>query len=171
MKLHIGGKERKDGWTVLNAQPGPVVDIVGDFRDLSAFEDESVEVVYASHVLEHLDMASEALAALKEIYRILHAEGCAMISVPDMAILSQLITHPHSTVDVQLHLLRMVFGGQMDAWDYHKSGYTEGVLAGFLGNAGFQNVVRVSEFGLFDDTSSLQVGGVPISLNVEARKH
>lgn len=171
MKLHIGGRERKEGWSILNAQPGPVVDIVGDFRDLSGFEDESVDAVYASHVLEHLDMASEALAALKELHRIVRPDGCVMISVPDVAILSQLILHPQATPELQLHLMRVLFGGQTDPWDYHKSGYTEAVLLGFLGNAGFMNVVRVPEFGLFNDTSSLKIAGVPISLNVEARKY
>jgi predicted SAM-dependent methyltransferase len=35
LKLHIGGQIRSPGWTVLNAQPGPNVDIVANCLDLS----------------------------------------------------------------------------------------------------------------------------------------
>jgi predicted SAM-dependent methyltransferase len=39
MKLHIGGRERKQGWTILNTLSSPEVDVVGDIRDLSGFPD------------------------------------------------------------------------------------------------------------------------------------
>ena len=55
MKLHIGGKIKKDGWKILNIQKNPEVDFIGDLSDLSQFQDESIEEIYASHVLEHLD--------------------------------------------------------------------------------------------------------------------
>ena len=54
MKLHIGGKQAKEGWTIFNIQKMDYVDIVGDIRDLSQFQDESLEIIYASHVLEHV---------------------------------------------------------------------------------------------------------------------
>ena len=49
MKLHIGGKQAKEGWTIFNIQKMDCVDIVGDIRDLSQFQDESLEIIYASH--------------------------------------------------------------------------------------------------------------------------
>ena len=39
MKLHIGGKQAKEGWTIFNIQKMDYVDIVGDIRDLSQFQD------------------------------------------------------------------------------------------------------------------------------------
>ncbi len=54
MKLHIGGETAKEGWKVLNIQKNDDVDFVGDFSDLSQFSDDSVEEIYASHVVEHL---------------------------------------------------------------------------------------------------------------------
>ena len=54
MKLHLGGKQKKDGWTILNAIDAPEVDIVGDLMDLGQFDDESCDEVYASHILEHV---------------------------------------------------------------------------------------------------------------------
>ena len=53
-RLHIGGKQVKDGWKILNIQPGESVDYVGDIRDLRQFPDGMFDVVYGSHVLEHI---------------------------------------------------------------------------------------------------------------------
>lgn len=170
MRLHIGGKEAKPGWTLLNVQPGPNVDIVGDFRDLSGFGDDSVAEIYASHVLEHLAYSTEVLPALEACHRILEPGGQLMLAVPDLDRICRLMVHPASTVQVQYQLMRILFGGQTDDWDYHKAGFTPDLLAGFLGNAGFQDVQRVDSFGLFEDTSEIRVGDTRISLNVIARK-
>ena len=53
----IGGKEKKQGWSILNIQKKDVekVDFVGDITDLSQFDDNSVEEIYASHVIEHVN--------------------------------------------------------------------------------------------------------------------
>jgi predicted SAM-dependent methyltransferase len=40
-KLHIGGHERREGWEILDANAGPLVDHVGDAGDLSRFADGS----------------------------------------------------------------------------------------------------------------------------------
>ncbi|WP_425406014.1 class I SAM-dependent methyltransferase [Hwanghaeella sp.] len=170
IRLHIGGREAREGWTLLNAQPGPDVDIVGDFRDLSQFKDGGVVEIYASHVLEHLAYSRETLPALKECHRILMPGGRLMLAVPDMEAICRLMVHEAATVQVQYQLMRILFGGQTDEWDYHKAGFTPDLLAGFLGNAGFQEVHRVESFGLFDDTSEIRVGDQRISLNVVARK-
>ena len=39
-RLHIGGKQVKEGWKILNIQPGEGVEFVGDAADLSQFDDE-----------------------------------------------------------------------------------------------------------------------------------
>ena len=54
MKLHIGGKETKEGWSILNIQKKDGVDFVGDISDLSQFKNNSIDEIYASHVLEHV---------------------------------------------------------------------------------------------------------------------
>ena len=55
MKLHIGGKEKKEGWSILNIQKNNNIDFVGDISDLSQFEDNSIDEIYASHVVEHVN--------------------------------------------------------------------------------------------------------------------
>ena len=55
MKLHIGGKQKKEGWKILNIQSKDGADFIGDITDLSQFEDNSIDEIYASHVVEHVD--------------------------------------------------------------------------------------------------------------------
>src|SRR5258708_26858152 len=83
MNLHVGGQERKDGWKILNVLPGPDVDYVGDLRDLSRFAGESIDNIYASHVLEHVSQA-DVLPVLRGVYRTLRRGGRVFVSVPDL---------------------------------------------------------------------------------------
>lgn len=169
MNLHIGGQERKDGWTVMNVQPGPHVDHVGDLRDLSRFADTSVDNVYASHVLEHVSQA-DVLPVLRGVHRILASGGKFLISVPDLDTLCHLFISPWATPDMKWHAMRMIFGGQIDAHDFHSMGFNEQFLRNLLAQAGFTEVQRIASFGLFQDTSEFRPYGFPISLNVIAVK-
>jgi hypothetical protein len=62
----------------------------------------------------------------------------------------------------------MMFGGQVDKFDFHAVGLYDEMLAGLLMRAGFREVFRVPTFDLFDDTSAMRFGGVLISLNLVA---
>ncbi len=170
LRLHIGGLEAKPGWKILNIQPGDSVDFVGNCRDLSQFDDESVTEVYAAHVLEHLGYLEELPGALAEIHRILVPGGVARLSVPDFELLCRMFVHPELAADARFHIMRIIFGGQTDPHDYHRVGLTWEFLEKFLNEAGFSSVKRVSEFGLFADASSLKLFDNLISLNVEAAK-
>ncbi len=169
MKLHIGGHERKDDWKVLNVQPGLHVDYVGDFRDLSQFADESIEAAYASHVLEHVAQG-EVVKVLSGVHRTLKRGGQFLISVPDLDVLCHLFISPWASVQVKWHAMRMMFGGQVDAHDFHYVGFNEEILRGCLAQAGFTDVRRVASLGVFQDTSDYRPYGFPISLNVVATK-
>ncbi|HWA39923.1 MAG TPA: tetratricopeptide repeat protein [Burkholderiales bacterium] len=170
LRLHVGGKEVRPGWKILNAQAGPGVDYVGDCADLGRFADGSVEEIYASHVLEHLGYQSALPRALKEFHRVLRPGGVARISVPDFERLARLFLDPASTLDDRYVCMRMVFGGQVDEFDYHRVGLSEEFLTQYLLQAGFSRVERVEQFGLFTDASRLGLRGQPISLNVVAHK-
>ena len=43
LRLHIGGTQAKEGWKILNIEPGPQVDFVGDCGSLPQFAENSVE--------------------------------------------------------------------------------------------------------------------------------
>jgi predicted SAM-dependent methyltransferase len=61
-------------------------------------------------------------------------------------------------------------GGQMDAHDFHKTGFTFDILAAMLKQSGFSRIERVHRFGLFRDITELRFRNQMISLNVIARK-
>lgn len=170
-KLHIGGQVRSEGWEVLNALPAPYVDHVCNANDLSQFANETFGEIYASHVVEHLDYTGELVATLKEWHRVLTPGGRLYVSVPDLDTLAQLIlAKDRLTVNERFFVMRMVFGGHIDRYDYHMVGLNEDFLTEFLTAAGFMNLRRVVEFGLFTDTSSMRFKDVPISLNMIAEK-
>lgn len=170
LKLHIGGRVPKEGWKILDIQAGPNVDFVGSCVDLSQFGSESVDTVYASHVLEHLGYQSELPSALKELHRILKADGELMISVPDLQRLCKIFLHPELDGKTRFYVMRVMFGGQVDDHDFHKVGLTQEILAAYLKQAGFSKMQQVKQFDLFTDSSTNTVAGVPISLNVIVTK-
>jgi len=170
-KLHIGGQVRTEGWEVLDANPRPTVDHLGDARDLKQFEEGAFDALYASHVLEHFDYKDELPATLREWRRVLAPGGTLFVSVPDMRVLASLfVLKDELTVQERYDVMRMIFGGHVDRYDYHLIGFDIDFLTIFLTEAGFQNPRRVPTFGLFEDTSAMSFKGVPISLNMICQK-
>ncbi len=171
-KLHIGGKTKAEGWEILDALPGPFVDHVCNANDLSRFADNTFSEIYASHVVEHFDYMGELTNTLKEWNRVLIPGGKLYVSVPDLDTLAGLILDKENlSGDERFFVMRMIFGGHIDKYDFHSVGLNEVFLASFLQLAGFVNIRRVSGFGLFEDTSNMQFKGVTISLNVIADKY
>lgn len=170
-KLHIGGEKTAPGWEILNIVPAPYVDHLGNAKDLSQFPDKTFTDIYASHILEHLDYVREINEALMEWYRVLKPGGKVCISVPDFDVLAQLfISKDKFNLDERFWLMRIIFGGHIDKHDYHVVGLNQEFLEQYLLAAGFVNIRRIENFGLFEDTSSLQFKGVPISVNMTAEK-
>ena len=169
-RLHIGGEQPRDGWAILNIQPGSDVDIVGNVRDLTSLADASWDEIYASHILEHIPMDG-ILPALQDIFRILKPGGKLMVSVPDLETLCRLFLRPELDKVGRFHVMRMIFGAQSDPHDFHYIGLNFEFLSEFLAGAGFSGIERVPSFGLFDDMSDFApLGNVAISLNVVAYK-
>ena len=170
-KLHIGGRHPHPDWEIFNIQKGPDVDHVGDACDLSRFTDQTFDELYASHVLEHFDYNEPLQKALKEWYRVLKGDGKLYISVPDMEVLCRLFTMREKfAVKERFQLIRMMFGGHADQYDYHYVGLDLDILIIFLTEAGFQKILKVEAFGIFKDASICCVDNIPISLNVIAFK-
>ena len=170
-KLHIGGQEAKEGWEILDASPSDIVDHTCDAKNLDKFNDNTFDVIYASHILEHFDYLKTG-PVLSEWKRILKPNGSLYISVPDLIKLSTLLLSTDLTIEEQFHVSRMFFGGHINSLDYHQAGFTAGILASrLLNDAKFARVEVLEELPYgFNDCSHLKFKGVFISLNVRAVK-
>ncbi len=169
LRLHLGGKERREGWTIVNIQPNPQVDVVADISDLTRFADDLVDEVYASHVFEHLSM-SRVGPALVGVHRILKPGGTFRIAVPNLERLATVILDPKVSTYGVWEACRRIFGGDVDEHDRHACGFTPDTMIEALEQCGFTDVRQVESFGLFRDGSEATFLGYRISLNMEASK-
>ena len=169
MKLHIGGEQAKEGWKIFSIQKKDNVDFVGNISDLNQFKTESIDEIYASHVLEHVGRFKVA-STLEGIHRVLKKKGKFYVSVPDMDILAHAFVSPLASAENKFRIMRMMFGGQIDEYDFHYFGWNFEFLRDYLKKAGFSEFKKVDLFGLFEDTSDYKLYGFPVSLNLIATK-
>ncbi|MCK6370390.1 MAG: methyltransferase domain-containing protein [Gammaproteobacteria bacterium] len=169
-RLHIGGRQPREGWEIFDAIAADHVDHLGNARNLKRFPDGTFAELYASHVLEHFDYKHEVPEVLREWHRVLTAGGALYVSVPDMERLCHLYLTPRLASAERLKLLEMFFGDHIDDFSYHLAGFDEALLLEQLRQAGYHSFRRVHSFDLFEDSSVMQVFGMPVSLNLIARK-
>lgn len=167
-RLHIGGEISHPDWEIFNTSEK--ADHRGNAKDLSRFKTNSIEAIYASHILEHFDYKGELSVVLREWYRVLVPAGVLYISVPDLDVLASLFISPKLSLNDRYIVMRFIFGGHMNDWDHHKVGLNKEILSVCLEAHDFFIVEQVADFKLFKDTSIVEFHGVPISLNLICRK-
>lgn len=178
MKLHLGcGPRYIPGFVHVDAQPAPHVNIVGPVERLP-IDDDSVSLVYASHVLEHFGRY-EYKAVLKEWFRVLKPGGVLRLSVPDFAACAA-IYYEDGLADGLSGLVGLIIGGQRNEHDFHKMIFDEAFLRRVLLETGFCEVRRwdwrMTEHAGVDDYSQAYLphlnkeNGKLMSLNIEAVK-
>ncbi|WDP93215.1 MAG: methyltransferase domain-containing protein [Desulfobacter sp.] len=178
MKLHLGcGKRFIPGFVNIDICPQESLDVQHRIETLP-FNDASVSLIYASHVLEHFSRR-EFLDVLVEWRRVLAPDGILRIAVPDFrAIVTYYLKHGLGDGDTGLHGL--ICGGQRDQYDFHKNMFDEAYLTLVLKRAGFSKVRpwdwRATEHRDIDDYSQAYLphldkeNGLHMSLNIEAVK-
>ena len=152
-------------------EESPGVDIVADISERLPFEDGVAELVYASHLLEHF-ATDEIPGLLAEWRRVLRPGGTLLIAVPDLEVVASMMvqrrgwfTPPNGP------WLGVIYGGQKDQYDFHKTGFTLPWLAQLLRAAGFGEIERTARFEeipVADASCSPVPFGVNVSLNVRA---
>ena len=177
MKLHVGcGNVILPGWTNLDIEKLPGVDIIDDITTLTKIPDNSCEVIYASHVLEHVGR-NEFEDVIRTWNKKLKKNGTLRIAVPDF---EKVITWYQKTKQI-IDIVGLVSGGQKTEYDYHKMIYDKKSLTEILLKMGFQDIRewdwRHTDHSEFDDYSQSHLphmekdNGLLMSLNLEARKN
>nr|WP_019367388.1 class I SAM-dependent methyltransferase [Pseudomonas luteola] len=143
----------------LDINPNVKPDIVASLTDMSAVEDASVDAVWSSHNLEHLE-GFEVPGALAEIRRVLKPCGFALITLPNLQRIAQLIAEGRGEEVIYtspagpITPLDMLFGHQAslargNRYMGHRTGFTAERLGNKLTEAGFEEV-RVLKGRSFD---------------------
>lgn len=182
MKLHLGcGKRYIPGFVHIDLSDYPHIDFKQGVDNLGIFRDNTVTLVYASHVLEYFDRV-EVKKVLAEWRRVLKRGGILRIAVPDFEALVEVYLKYRD-----LNLIHGPLYGKIEIVNegqprvmYHKTCYDFSSLSKVLTEAGFSNVNRYdwrqTEHRDYDDYSQAYIPhmdkstGKLISLNVEATK-
>jgi len=168
-QLHLGcGNRKLDGFVNVDVRDEVAPDIVASVRNLDPVGENSIDLIYACHVLEHVPRP-ELAETLAEWYRVLKPGGVLRISVPDFRTLAQL--YIYNQVPMWL-LIGALHGRQDHNWNKHFVTFDHHYLAWMLTEAGFIDVrhwnpAEVHPAG-WDDYSLATIDGELISLNLEA---
>tara|TARA_R110000851_G_scaffold32200_2_gene86597 strand:- start:1904 stop:2449 length:546 start_codon:yes stop_codon:yes gene_type:complete len=180
IKLNIGCGWRDFGSNWIHIDGGDYDHL--DYKDITKleFEDDSVDLIYASHVLEYFDI-NEAKEVIREWKRVLKPGGELRVAVPDFEAMSTL----YHNGKVKLKDIIGPLYGRMPMGDkmiYHKTTYDYESLCLLLFVLAFHDIERYDwrEYEVHkqnDDHSQAYLNpkgdkdkGTLISLNIKARK-
>jgi ubiquinone/menaquinone biosynthesis C-methylase UbiE len=169
---------RNPDWRELRLDIDPDVrpDIVGSMTDMHAVPTASVEALWSSHNIEHLE-AHDVATALAEFRRVLKPGGFALIVTPDIQEVCRHVAQgkledtlytvpagPIAAIDILYGWRRELANGK--TYMAHRTGFTRDTLKAKLNAAGFGLVaVQANQkalelmaiaFGTAPDQASLQ---------------
>ena len=120
---------------------------------LSEVADNSVEFIYSSHLLEHIEH-SLLEETMKNWYRVLSSGGKLLINIPDLEWFAKKVLSYeagdtlggyYNTFTGEHGLLSILYGSQSHAGEYHKCGFTKRYIVELLTSSGF-DIQRVVKF-------------------------
>jgi SAM-dependent methyltransferase len=159
--LEIGpGNKRIPGFETLNIVAGSEVDYVYDAAKKLPFQRSTFDVIYNSHVLEHIPW-HKTEDVLKEWCRILKPGGTLEIWVPDaMFVFQELekaeagesdsipddwdVLNPNKNRYLWVNG-RLLYGARNDYPSWHKALFTEGYLKDLLSKVGFTGIKKMNK--------------------------
>ncbi len=141
MKLNLGCNTWIiKGYTNIDFHQYPGVDIVSDVSKLGMFKDETVDVIRASHILEHFRYG-DTKRVLDEWRRVLKLGGLLYLSVPSWERAIEI----YKKGGLQEWLIYFLYGDQTEEGNYHYTVYDFQRLCRVLGLSGFTDVSEIDK--------------------------
>lgn len=176
MKLHLGcGSRYIEGYVHIDAVEFDHIDHIGQIDHLPYIATDSVDLIYACHVLEHFKR-NDFERVLIEWNRVLKPKGTLRLAVPDFEMVACLYNKNKSMDEV----IGLVLGKQDYLYNIHYNIFDFNSLKSSLLKVGFTDVNRYdwrdTEHSHVDDYSQAYIphmdkeNGVLVSLNVECKK-
>lgn len=128
---------------------------------LREVDTDSVEMIYSSHLLEHIEH-NLLQETLKNWHRVLQTKGKVVINVPDLEWFAHKILSYESgdtlggyynTFTGEHGLLSIFYGSQSHAGEYHKCGFTKRFITELLTQSGF----TITSINQFEDAHDMGV--------------
>lgn len=175
-RLHVGcGNIHIDNWCNVDVLATGATDLISDIKTLNDFGVNQASEIYSCHVLEHFSHA-EILPILKRWFEVLAPGGLLRLSVPDLDAITRIYQAniDHFQVPGHQPWIALIYGGQKDQYDFHKTGFNFCWMKHLLEEIGFVDVNRYENEPHFVegviDNSIAKSFGEYISLNVVAVK-
>lgn len=157
LKLNLGsGPEKKEGYVNVDVMDG--ADLVHDLTNPLPYPSESVDEIFASHIIEHFS-PYEWPAIKKDWYRVLINGGLLYIQCPDVIKASRQFLYStdfapyHSVYHKRWSCwVLAIYGNQFEPGQLHRNGFDLIKLSKELEEAGF-----IIEGGGHKGTNSIDV--------------
>ena len=181
MKLHLGsGSRYLKGYLHVDIADYEHIDIKSSVDKLNTIDDDTVDEIYASHVLEYYDR-NEVESVLNEWKRVLKKDGVLRIAVPNFETLIEVYQETDE--------IEKILGPLYGKWNltdgsfiYHKTVYDKKSLTELLERIGFFDIKLWDWREVFknnpdyDDHSQAyfphmdKENGIHVSLNIQCKK-
>ena len=142
IKVEFGsGTVPRPGYFHIDLLAGEGIDYQGDALDwLATVNSGSIEEIYASHFLEHLDRP-EVETFLAECHRVLMVNSRCEFHVPDLEAISLMVLGEKNLARIWENMPAIFGQAKRDGW--HRCGFTPALLSWLLKRAGFKEIRRL----------------------------
>lgn len=137
-RLYLGcGNKYIKNFVNIDIMKDSKADIISDVRTLNEFDNNTIDLIYSCHMIEHVSR-HEYKDVLKRWYDIIKPGGKIRLALPDLFALSKYYVEKGNIDEVR----GCMFGGQKNNYDYHYFGHDFFSLKKDLEDIGFTNIKR-----------------------------
>lgn len=176
MKVNLGcGNKKISGYVNVDIREDVNPDIIDDVSKLEKFKNESIDLIYACHILEHFGR-HKYKEVLTRWYSVLKPDGVLRLAIPNF----EKICEVYSKNKNMNELLGLLYGGQNYEQNFHYCIWDFNSIKKDLIDIGFKEINyynwEETEHYNIDDYSQAYLphmdkkNGTLMSLNIEAKK-